>query len=530
MIQASDKGRFPQRTLRRAKPAPAKSMVEDAEALIDAKRQYEALGLLRNVPLGHPDIKKATSLRIRAYCETGQMERAEDVFSFASENRVLAQEGCTTLFLAYAEKDPASAECAFARALESEVPRNLVYNAMIYVSVQCGNYVRANSLLLEAEREGAADCHTYGLVIALHMRINDFGGARQLFSRALDAGHANEAMCLKIAEFCKRKGARNAALGVLHTAARKGLGSERLQRELEELEGQPGAGVSIVQRVLGESSEEARNCNGRIAYYLARGEVEPARRVFEAEAAKNLVDEPVYVLMMDAYLTVGDTYAARQVFNVALKNHRADEGIFCVMVSAYLAHDKYVEAKEVVLQAHEQLSSCEALYDKLFNGVYAIKRYHTILYFISELPAQVQEMPPLMLWKIAVLRKMKRYSLAITMADSLLGRPGLEREYVQRTRITKAYAMTYCGRANEAFGILDEVLKETGPDRGYYCKALCGLAFSYAAAPQSVVFPIDARQALLEKIEPLRGTKNPSTNRELEAARGYILESLEHQF
>ena len=249
MIQASDKGRFPQRTLRRAKPAPAKSMVEDAEALIDAKRQYEALGLLRNVPLGHPDIKKATSLRIRAYCETGQMERAEDVFSFASENRVLAQEGCTTLFLAYAEKDPASAECAFARALESEVPRNLVYNAMIYVSVQCGNYVRANSLLLEAEREGAADCHIDRIVKAnpnqadtlLELGVLDllqkrFKEAEEPFRRAYSVDPSNVRGLLGLAEIHFQQQEPDKAVQVIADEVKKQPQRTDLKKELANAE------------------------------------------------------------------------------------------------------------------------------------------------------------------------------------------------------------------------------------------------------------------------------------------------------
>jgi tetratricopeptide (TPR) repeat protein len=526
-VQASHTSGFPRHTLRRAKPQPARSMVEDAEALINAKRQFEALGLLRNVPLGHPDIRKATSLTIRAYCETGQMERAEGVFSFALENGILAQEGCSMLFLACVQKDHESAERLFARVLESEVPASVAYNAMIYALAQCGNYIRVSSLLDEAEGKGAADAHTYGLAIALRLRIRDFEGARELFSRALHTGHANEAMCLKIVGLCKRQDAKTAALDILRTAAGQGLCSERLRSETEALEGKKAAGVpGIKDRVLGGRSEQARNCNGRIAYYLESGEVEPARRIFDESVGQNLIDAPVYLLMMNAYLEAGDMYNARYAFYFAVKNSRADERIFCAMASAYLERDMYAEACGVVAQAHETASSCADFYDSLFNGVYAAKRFHTILYFIDHLPQQIRDAPPLVLWTITVLRKMRRYGKAVSMADSLLERPGLEREYAQRARINKAYALAYSGKPGAAFGILNAVLKEMSPEQNHYCKALCGLAFAYAADPKSVVFPAVEREALLEKIEPLRGTRNPSTNRELEAARGYILESL----
>src|SRR5208283_3035782 len=141
--------------------------------------------------------------------------------------------------------------------------------------------------------------------------------------------------------------------------------------------------LDIVERVIGSKSEEAFNCNRQIYHYISIGEADRARKIFDRALEQNLIDTPIYLLILNEYKRIGDVGNARQIFDAAVRNGREDEGLYVIMASVFLDNNNIVQAKELLSQAQERWGYPTHVYDRLFNGYYVNDRYDDIISTIS---------------------------------------------------------------------------------------------------------------------------------------------------
>jgi|GEM_PF-4742453 len=541
---SSSSDRIPQGTLDSAKLPPCQNIVSQAKSLIDAKRYDEARLLLEKVQLDDPDLKTASNLMIRLLSETGRFVAARSAFDFASEKELLASEGCAILIRAFPDMDSEAVLGIFSIAENLGIADTQVYNAVISALLKNGDSNKVNSLYQDAIREQLVDRETFQMMISFRLEVDDLASARKFLKRALESGRADERMCLEIVDYCKKHDLPSKASEILRMGEMGGVWSERMSKErvglesseqgtktrpVVRVENRETRPLDIVERVIGSKSEEAFNCNRQIYHYISIGEADRARKIFDRALEQNLIDTPIYLLILNEYKRIGDVGNARQIFDAAVRNGREDEGLYGIMASVFLDNNNIVQAKELLSQAQERWGYPTHVYDRLFNGYYVNDRYDDIISTISGFPPEVQRYPSVAIWKMNAYRKKKLYALVIIQANTLIARNGIDSDYLIHAKILKAYALIHNWKPVEAFEILDPMSKELSSDNKHYCMAICGLVFAYKESDGKIRLEPSRIEELLRNLEPHRGNRNTNMNADIENARNILNLALRYQ-
>jgi tetratricopeptide (TPR) repeat protein len=537
--------KLPQKLLNAAKPQPCRNAIDTAQSLLDAKNYQDAEKILCTVGLDHPDIKPAVNLLIRSYYESGRIPEAEKVFSYAAREGLLSPVGCASMILAHGKTDHKLAYSIFNTAVKRGLVDVSVFKAMIQVYVNAKMSDNALTLMDRALKNNQADTAICRMVFRARLELDNYQSAKKIFRKAVENNFADETMLTEFVDFCRKSGRGNCIIDVLRCAERKDFMPDVLRKELEspvtmvsglrkqlmEFErtlpgavrnyGSKGAPppkkTSLLERVLGNKSEESANCNFKIHHYLSIGDIWNAFEAFQKATREDLVDEPMYYMLLLACRDAGDFLMAKQVFDTAVLNNRADERIRVLAASICIDQGRADEAKEILLNQPGATFDSE-VYGRLFELCYTNGKYTEILSFIADMPLEFRNNPRIDIWRLDVFRKMKNYEKVLEGADLLLQRPDIDDDSIYMAKAIKAYALTHSGKPAEAFAILEELVETVPADNISYLRITCGLIFAYKALGDKRRLSKAERGAILEHLRSRRGRRNENMNADIENA------------
>ena len=207
-----------------------------------------------------------------------------------------------------------------------------------------------------------------------------------------------------------------------------------------------------------------------IKVYGALGDINNARKLFDEVVRKGIADVVIYNSMIDAYGKNGRLDEARKLFDEVVRKGIADVVTYTSMIDAYYHKGKFAEIEELISGAPEKIKNDEEL----------------------------------ILSRLEVMRKQKKYSEVLRQIESLLNnRTFKEYNSIVLARVIRAYCLKDSGRKDKAIEELRRLKTKVSRTNIHYPRIICGLVFCYDVhGNESEQFKHDLEMRSRENISP----------------------------